>query len=722
VLEKIFATECPQTFMNTKYTFEPGSPLPFGATVTPDGVNLALFSRNATAVTLVLFVPVSEQSVATETIEIPLEPLLNKTGDVWHVLVCGAGPNLLYGFRAAGVDDPQGSGHCFRKDTLLIDPYARALADGEEWGGRPPARSGGRRSGFSRACQVADDHFDWQGDRPLNIPLKDSIIYEMHVRGYTRHPSSGVNHPGTYRGIVEKIPYLKELGVTAVELMPVFEFNENENVHINPFSGELLKNFWGYSPLAFFAPKASYAANGANGDQVREFKEMVKALHRAGIEVILDVVFNHTAEGGANGPVSSFRGLDNTIYYLLDPETRDYLNYSGCGNTLNCNHPLVRKLIMDCLHYWVIEMHVDGFRFDLASVLGRDQNGEVLSNPPMVEKISEDPILAKTKIIAEAWDAAGLYQVGSFSTSPRWAEWNGRFRDDVRAFMCGMNDTVPALATRLAGSADLYQRYERTPYNSINFVTSHDGFTLHDLVSYNTKDNTSNGEDNRDGSNHNISWNSGTEGETEDPAIVRLRARRMRSLAVMLFLSQGVPMFVAGDEFGRTQFGNNNAYCQDNPVGWVDWTLTEGNRDLLRFFKELIGLRKGHPVFRRGEFFPHGDHGMFPEIRWQSTRLGRQDWSPQCKALAFFLDGRGVEDERDDDFFVMLNGHKQTSRTFDVPCPEENRVWRKIIDTSDLPPGDIVAEQEALPLKGRRKVRVQPMAAVVLISKPKKKN
>ena len=706
--------------MNTKYTFEPGSPLPFGATVTPDGVNFALFSRNATAVTLVLFVPPSQQSAATETIEIPLEPHLNKTGDVWHIQVCGAGPNLLYGFRAAGPDDPQGSGHCFRKDTMLIDPYARALADVEEWG-RPHARSGVHRNGFKRRCLVVDDHFDWQGDRPLNIPLKDSIIYEMHVRGYTRHPSSGVGQPGTFTGIIEKIPYLKELGITAVELMPVSEFNENENVNINPLTGEPLKNLWGYSPLAFFAPKASYAASGINGKQVREFKEMVKALHRAGIEVILDVVFNHTAEGGANGPVSSFRGLDNTIYYLLDPQTRDYLNYSGCGNTLNCNHPLVRQLIMDCLRYWVIEMHVDGFRFDLASILGRDQNGEVLSNPPMVEKISEDPILAKTKIIAEAWDAAGLYQVGSFSTSPRWAEWNGRFRDDVRAFMSGMENTAPALATRLAGSADLYQRYERTPYNSINFVTSHDGFTLHDLVSYSKKNNTSNGEDNRDGSNHNISWNSGTEGETEDPSIIRLRARRIRSMAVMLFLSQGVPMFVAGDEFGRTQFGNNNAYCQDNPVGWVDWTLAEQNRDLLLFFKELIGLRKGHPVFRRAEFFPHGDHGMFPEITWQSTQLGRQDWSPECKNLAFFLDGRGVEDERDDDFFIMLNGHKHASRTFDVPCPEEYRVWRKIIDTAALPPGDIVAEQEAPPLKGGRKVRVQPMAAVVLISKPKKK-
>ena len=377
----------------------------------------------------------------------------------------------------------------------------------------------------------------------------------MHVRGFTQHPSSTVKHPGSFAGIIEKIPYLLELGITAVELMPIAEFNENENTNINPVSGEKLLNFWGYSPITFCAPKASYATDNKNGNQVSEVKKMVKALHKAGIEVILDVVFNHTAEGGNDGPVLSFRGFDNSIYYLLDPVTREYLNFSGCGNTLNCNHPIVRQHIISCLHFWVIEMHVDGFRFDLASILGRDQNGEPLSNPPMVEMIAEDPILAHTKMIAEAWDAAGLYQVGSFSTSGRWAEWNGKFRDDVRAFMCGHEGKIPSLATRIAGSSDLFQKSLRRPYNSINFITSHDGFTLNDLVSYNSKHNLENGEDNRDGFDHNISWNSGYEGKTENISITRLRAKRMRSMAVILMLSQGVPMVLAGDEFGRTQFG-----------------------------------------------------------------------------------------------------------------------------------------------------------------------
>ncbi len=399
--------------LSPKWTFDisPGSPMQLGATIMPEGVNFAVFSRHAENLWLVLFTPAGARIG-----EIELDSVHNKTGDIWHILLRTRKHSLQYCFRAKGPHDPRGSGLFFDEKALLLDPYARALAGGETWNG--PKK---KQAGFKRRCLIVDNHFDWEDDRPLQTPLQDSIIYEMHVRGFTMHPSSGVKHPGTFAAIIEKIPYLQELGITAVELMPIAEFNENESTNINPVTGEELVNFWGYSPITFCAPKASYAAENKGGNQVREFKEMVKALHRADIEVILDVVFNHTAEGGSDGPMLSFRGFDNSIYYLLDPETREYLNFSGCGNTLNCNHPIVRQHIINCLHFWVIEMHVDGFRFDLASILGRDQNGEPLSNPPMVEMIAEDPILAHTKMIAEAWDAAGLYQVGSFSTSGRWA-------------------------------------------------------------------------------------------------------------------------------------------------------------------------------------------------------------------------------------------------------------------------------------------------------------
>ena len=684
----------------------PGSPMQLGATIVPEGINFAVFSRHAAHLWLVLFTPTGS-SIG----EIELDPVRNKTGDIWHILLCTKQHDLQYCFRANGPHDPMGSGLFFDDKTLLLDPYAKALAGGEKWNG--PSK---KQAGFRRRCLVVDNHFDWEDDRPLQIPLQDSIIYEMHVRGFTQHPSSNVEHPGTFAGIIEKIPYLLELGITAVELMPIAEFNENENTNINPVSGQELLNFWGYSPITFCAPKASYAADNKNGNQVREFKDMVKALHKAGIEVILDVVFNHTAEGGSDGPLLNFRGLDNSIYYLLDPATRAYLNFSGCGNTLNCNHPIVRQHIISCLHFWVIEMHVDGFRFDLASILGRDQNGAPLSNPPMVEMIAEDPILSHTKMIAEAWDAAGLYQVGSFSTSGRWAEWNGKFRDDVRAFMCGHEGTVSSLATRIAGSSDLFQKSLRRPYNSINFVTSHDGFTLHDLVSYNTKHNLENGEDNRDGYDHEISWNSGHEGRTDDAATNVLRARRVRSMAIILLLSQGVPMVLAGDEFGRTQKGNNNAYCHDSPLNWIDWSLKEKNQDLFRFFRLLIQLRKNHPIFRRSDFFPDLPHELHHPIRWQSTQPDTGDWSDSAKSLAFLLDGQGAEGRPDNDFFVMLNGHLSKTERFTAPNPISNGRWRKIIDTAAPPPLDFLEGSKGILLTSNKNIKVEPMGAVVLIS------
>jgi len=691
----------------------PGQPLPLGVSRVPNAYNFALLSRDATAVSLLLFASGESPVLA----ELPLAPEVNRTGDIWHIRVHDLDPALRYGYRVDGPNDPESGGRRFSREHLLLDPYAIALTGGSEWGA-PYVRRGATspESRFKRRCCLINDDFDWEGDRPLNHPLKDSVIYELHVRGFTRDASSGVSHPGTYLGLIEKIPYLKELGVTAVELLPVTEFDETENVNRNPFTGEKLLNFWGYSPIAFFAPKAAYANQGRNGGQVNEFKTLVKALHRAGIEVILDMVFNHTGEGNERGPTYSLRGLANNLYYLLDQQSRDYLNFSGCGNTLNCNHPMVRKLIIDCLRHWVIEMHVDGFRFDLASVMGRDTDGRILENPPMIEKIAEDPVLARTKLIAEAWDAAGLYQVGSFSKNPRWAEWNGRFRDDVRNFMTGHGGSVASLATRVSGSSDLYQRQSMSPFNSINFITSHDGFTLADLVSYDQKHNEMNGEYNRDGDNANFSWNSGGEGECDDETILALRARRQRSLAVILLLSQGTPMFSAGDEFGRSQQGNNNAYCQDNAISWLDWRLAEQNGGLLRFFQLLIRLRRDHPVFRRAKFFPPGEEDCIHEIRWQALSPGATDWSPECRTLGFMLDGRAVAGELDDDFLVLLNGGMGEA-TFQLPAPSAGRQWRLLIDTGAAPPHDIQPEAAA-PLVPGRELTLAGLAAVVLITKP----
>ncbi|MEN8256874.1 MAG: glycogen debranching protein GlgX [Thermodesulfobacteriota bacterium] len=696
---------------NSPLAFGPGVPLPMGVSFHEDWINFSLFSHHAEQVSLVLFLPGQTEIWQ----EIFFDTEVNRTGDVWHVQIWGLPAQIEYGYRVVGPNDPQGKGHCFRHDRFLLDPYAGSLSNCGEWGHKPNLKGGSESERrFGRRGVVAHNDFDWGHDRPLNIPLKDSVIYELHVRGYTQHKSSGVAQPGTYQGLIEKIPHLQELGVTAVELMPVSEFVENEELFTDPESGELLKNYWGYNPIAFFAPKAAYAATGPDGGQIREFKEMVKAFHEAGLEVILDVVFNHTGEGDYKGQTFSFRGLDNTIYYLLDKDHR-YYNFSGCGNTFNCNHPLVRNFIMDCLRYWVIEMHVDGFRFDLASILGRSPSGEILSNPPMVEQIAEDPVLANTKIIAEAWDAAGVYQVGSFSTHRRWAEWNGRFRDDVRSFMCGHEDSVADLATRIAGSSDLYKWSSRTPYNSINFITSHDGFTLYDLVSYNEKHNGRNGENNQDGDNHNISWNSGAEGPAENGEVNVLRHTRLRTMAVILMLSQGVPMLVAGDEFGRSQLGNNNAWCQDNELSWLNWQLAEKNKGQLRFFKMLIALRRRHKIFRRCEFFDDEEHA--PGITWQSRIPGKQDWTEDNLCLAFLLHGDQVTGSRDDDFFIMLNG-SLSKKSFIIPDLDHRRSWRSVIDTAADSPADIVAEKEGTEV-GQGKIQVGGMAAVVLVSKPK---
>ena len=680
-----------------------GYPLPLGVSLLPEGINFAIFSRNAEQVELIIDFHGPESE--SQRLTFPLQPGYNRTGDIWHILLPLNPQNISYGYRMDGCSAPAEQGTLYNPDNILLDPYSRMLTP----------RSWGEPASYGRVpcCRIPDRSFDWQGDTPLKIPLSETIIYELHVRGFTRSSTSHTQHPGTYRAIIEKIPYLKSLGITAVELMPVAEFNENHNPFTNPFTNEQLKDFWGYNSLNFFAVKAGYAADTAN--PLHEFKEMVLALHQAGIEVFLDIVFNHTGEGDYHGPTSSFRGIDNPIYYLLDPADRQYLNFSGCGNTMNCNHPVVRELIRNVLRYWVTEMHVDGFRFDLASILGRDQQGNVLPDPPMLEVIAEDPILRDTKIIAEAWDAAGLYQVGSFSTDSRWSEWNGKFRDDVRGFFAGHENTVQKLATRIAGSSDLYQASSRGPCNSINFITSHDGFTLCDLVSFEQKYNEANGEKNRDGENHNISWHSGVEGETASTAINQLRIRRMKSMTITLLLSQGVPMLTAGDEFGFSQKGNNNVWCQDNETAWLDWSLSKKNATLLRFVQKCIALRKKHRVFRRTRFFDDGNGTHQPEIRWQALEPGSTDWSSNCHHLAFMLDGTKQQDSH---FFIMLNGSREKPVTFTLPAPpadqQNNLKWSRIVDTALQSPEDFSELGSAPSFSEDSTITVAPMAVVVL--------
>ena len=686
------------------YGLAPGHPLPLGVYLTPGGVRLSVFSRNATAVSLLLYAGADDNGPSRE---IQLDPVTNRTGDIWHLELTGAGPGLLYNWRVDGPWEPS-EGHRFNLRVALMDPFAQAVAGGYHWEIGQSINGADRERLPSNLlppkCLVADNSFDWGDDCPPAVPLEDSVIYEMHVRGFTRHESSGAAEPGTFLGVAGKIDYLKSLGVTAVELLPVHEFNEHELIRRDPSTGEKLKNYWGYSPVLFYAPNKEYAVGDElSGAAVSEFKTMVRALHAAGIEVILDVVFNHTAEGNETGPTLNFRGLDNSIYYILDEEDRSrYKNYSGCGNTFNCNHPVVRSFIRNCLRYWVVEMHVDGFRFDLASILGRDSRGEMLVNPPLLESISEDPILRHVKIIAEAWDAAGAYQVGSFP-GRRWSEWNGRFRDDVRRFWRGERKSRNGLASRITGSSDIYTSSGKLPRNSINFITSHDGFTLNDLVSYLKKHNEANGEESRDGDNHNLSMNFGVEGPSDDKEIEKLRSRQVKSFLTTLLLSQGVPMILAGDEFRRTQRGNNNAYCQDNEISWIDWALAEENSRLVEFTRRLIALRKAHPIFRRSSFFTGGDHDNDgrADIEWYEAGGGPVRWSDSRPCLACRLDGSAPETgaESDDrDFYLMFNAGRG-KHGFHLPEPGEGRQWCLVLDTADeeglphLDGGDVLADQ-----------------------------
>jgi glycogen operon protein len=680
-----------------------GSPLPAGSAATPTGINFVLLCRHGTAVWLVLSEPCDGENYA----EIPLDPLLNRTGDHWHIRVDNLPEDFCYGYR---VDGPRDNGHRYDPRTILHDPYARALSCGLPWGSK---------SNLPRRSVIAESLIERQHPIKLRTPLEDTIIYELHVRGYTIDPSSRVDHPGTYSGLTEKIAEIKLLGVTAVELLPIDEFDENDCPFVNPLTGEKLRNFWGYNPIAFCAPKAAYAHNSEQVSPWREFNAMVHAFHEAGIEVYLDVVFNHTAEGNENGPTYSFRGLDNTLYYMLD-ERGGYLNFSGCGNTLSSNHPVVRSYVMECLRNWVVEGLVDGFRFDLASVLGRDRRGKVLVEPPMINRISEDSLLRETKLIAEPWDAAGLYQVGAFPGEGRWSDWNGRYRDDVRRFWRGDPGMTSALATRICGSDDLYK--DRGPLRSINFICCHDGFTLDDLVSYNTKHNEANGEGNRDGNDANWSWNCGAEGPTGDPAVLRIRCQQVRNLMATLMISQGVPMIMAGDELLKTQQGNNNAWCQDNSISWIDWSLRERNAGFLRFVRMIIAFRKAHAVLRRRTFFTAERTGQPPEIIWHGTQPAQPDFGADSQSLAFALDGRRSDrpDVVDRDIYVAMNASAQPL-AFKIPAAPSGRPWRRVVDTALPSPHDIVPEDEGPRVRVLRVYRVQPHSLIVLVSEEKRR-
>ena len=665
--------------------------LPYGAVVTDRGVQFVVFSRSATAMRVLLYDKVDDRE-PVEIIEFDRDT--DRWGDVWSAFVPGIGPGQLYHFQANGPFDPE-SGQWFDGNARLVDPYAKALAGCFQKGTdgiiRPPK------------CVVVDDYFDWEGDRHLRRPLSETVIYETHVRGFTKSKTSRVKHSGTYLGLIEKLPYLKELGITAVELMPVHEFpilDIHGNVPERP-------NYWGYDPMAFFAPHRGYAYSKEPGAQVNEFKQMVKACHQAGIEVILDVVFNHTCEGNEHGPVLSFKGLENQVYYILNSGGSHYSNYSGCGNTFNGNHPICRELIFHCLRHWVHNYHVDGFRFDLASILSRDRNGNLMASPPMVEQIAEDPMLADTKIIAEAWDAAGAYQVGSFGDL-RWAEWNGRYRDDARRYWRGDDGLIGPMATRLAGSSDLYEHAGRAPYCSINFITSHDGFPLNDLVSYKEKHNEANCEGNRDGDNNNSSDNYGVEGPTRRKPIDRLRLRQIKNMLATLLLSQGVPMIVMGDEVRRTQKGNNNAYCQDNEISWFNWTLVKRNEELFNFVRGMIAIRKSHPTLRRTRFLTGRafDSRGVPDVNW-FNHLGLPfNWENPHGGLACWLPAPAVADDPEGqgrDLMLLFNGTADSLK-FVLPDQIRGLRWSTLVNTAGGANEDVFPEMDGPAAPASRRV------------------
>ncbi|HEX5107256.1 MAG TPA: glycogen debranching protein GlgX [Vicinamibacterales bacterium] len=679
---------------------ETGTSAPLGATVCADGVNFSVFSRQASALELLLF---DDEHATRPARVLPLDRRRHRSYHYWHVFVPGLRPGQVYGYRAEGPFAPE-RGLRFDAGKVLLDPYGLAVAVPDSYD-RAAARRPGDSAPTAMKSVVADPHrYDWEGDEPLGRPFAETVIYELHVRGFTQHPSSGVapERRGTFAGLVEKIPYLKDLGVTAVELLPVFQFDRQDAPPGHA-------NYWGYQPVSFFAPHQAYSSRRGALAALDEFRDMIKALHRAGIEVILDVVFNHTSEGGSDGPTFCYRGLANDTYYILEPDSSRYADYTGCGNTLNANQPIVRRLIQDSLRYWVTQMHVDGFRFDLASILTRDEAGHPLPNPPVLWDIESDPLLAGTKLIAEAWDAAGLYQVGRF-VGDAWQEWNGRFRDDVRSFVKGDGGSVSGIATRLLGSPDVYGHKEREAEHSINFVTCHDGFTLNDLVSYDRKHNEANGEGNRDGADDNRSWNCGAEGATDDPAVEALRNRQTKNFLALLFLSAGTPMLLMGDEVRRTQRGNNNAYCQDSDLSWFDWSLLERHADVLRFVRALTAFRQRRDVTADKAGLNLNQLLQQAPIEWHGIQLGRPDWGDQSHALAFTL--RSLRGR----FLLhgIFNAYWEPL-SFELPAvPERDpQRWRRCIDTS-LPSGEDIFAWDAAPAVDQASYTAEARSVVLL--------
>ena len=675
-----------------------GQSAPLGATVYPSGVNFSVFSRSASALDLLFF---DHEDDARPSRIIPIDPCTNHTYHYWHVFVAEARPGQIYAYRAYGPSDP-GNGFRFDCDKVLLDPYGRAVVVPPNYSREAARRPGDNLATSMKSVVIDVGSYDWEGDKPLRTSTARTVVYEMHVKGYTRNPNSGVTEKqrGTYAGLIEKIPYLKDLGITAVELLPIFQFDASD-------CPPGVVNYWGYQPVSFFSPHADYSSRKDPQGTVDEFRNMVKALHRAGIEVILDVVFNHTSEGGHDGPTLSFRGLDNPTYYILDRDPSKYVDYSGCGNTLNANHPVVRRMIVDSLRYWVSEMHVDGFRFDLASILSRDTNGQCMAAPPVLWDIESDPALAGTKLIAEAWDAAGLYQVGNF-VGDSWMEWNGRFRDDFRSFFRGESGCVWRVADRLLGSPDIYSHEAREAEQSVNFITCHDGFTLNDLVSYNDKHNESNNDNNRDGANDNRSWNCGVEGPTDDAAIEKLRNRQVKNFLTVTLLSLGMPMILMGDEVRRSQIGNNNNYCHDDESNWFDWSLLEKHADVHRFVKLLIARR----VLRSEE--AQRQHKTLDQLirearkAWHGVKPLQPDWSDWSHSLALGAeikgDGVGIH-------FIM-NGYWEPLQ-FELPELTNGTIWRRWIDTALESPNDI-ADWRNTPPVATKVYNVEARSVVIL--------
>jgi isoamylase len=695
----------------------PGKPLPIGPSHEDGGVNFSVFSGKANAVSLELYDKPDDGKPRTI---LPLDPAVHKTGDIWHIWIEGVKEGQLYAFRAGGPFDPE-HGLRFNDNLLVLDPSARALAGTGNWDFRyalgydpedPRADLSCARGDNARRmpkCCITETGFDWERVEFPRHAWPETIIYETHVRGFTMHPSSGASSPGTYEGFIGRIPYLKNFGITAVELLPVQEFNSHDLPQKNPATGQPLKNYWGYDTVSFFAPKEGYSTPGPPGSQVQEFKRMVRELHRAGIEVILDIAINHTAEGNELGPTLNFRGIDNLVYYILDEPGRYYKNFTGTGNTLNCNHPVVRDFILTCLRHWVTEYHVDGFRFDLASILGRDEEGNIMSNPPLLEQIAGDPILRHAKLIAEAWDAGGAYQVGNFP-GKRWSEWNGQYRDDIRRFWRGDPGTTGRLASRICGSADLYQHSGKEPLNSINFVTCHDGFTLRDLVSYRSKHNAINGESNRDGTNENYSDNYGAEGETDDPAVLGVRLRQQKNMLATLFVSRGVPMLLGGDEFGRTQSGNNNAYCQDNKISWYDWTGVDRNAGLVRFTREMIAFRARHPELSLEQFY------TAEEISFFGPGGAPPDWDGPGGLLGCLILPPAGENRKAGAGLCLLFNATPGAAGFIVPHPPKGSAWYEALNTFMDSPLDIRDPGTEVMVEGAGQYNVRERSLCILVS------